>query len=127
MFGADRRSSLLRRCRSLSVAIEVPLSVIEGANRASLQPPRDAVEVEGVIADTPSLVALFFRVGDLIGLAVYAGLHDMIPADGTIVDVDIPGPKGDGRPFFHFESFLRCSFDHFSLKTFFFFLVNYDY
>ena len=88
---------------------------------ACFEPAGNAVEVERVITDTPSLVALLLRVGDLVGLTVYAGLHDMIPADGTIVDMDIPGPKGDGRPFFHFESSLRCSFDHFSLKTFFLF------
>ena len=43
---------------SLSIAMELPLFIIKGANRASLQPPRDAVEVEGVIADAPSLIAL---------------------------------------------------------------------
>ena len=78
--------------------------------------------MEGVIADAPSLIALLLGIGDLIGLAVYAGLHDMIPANGTVVNVDVPGPKCDGGPFFHFESSLRYSFDHFSLKLFW--LIN---
>jgi len=34
-----------------------------------LKPPRDAMEVEGVVAHTPSNGALFISVGHLISLA----------------------------------------------------------
>ena len=46
------------------------------------------MEVEGVVADTPSLIALF-SIGYLVSLTVDAGLHDMVPADGTVVNVDV--------------------------------------
>ena len=50
------------------------------------------MEMESMIADTPRLIALLLRVGDLVGLAVNTGLHDMVPADGAVVNVDVPGP-----------------------------------
>ena len=71
------------------------------------------MEVEGVIADTPSLVALLGR--GLVGLAVDTRLHDMVLADGAVVYVDVPGPEAHGIPFFHFESLGGYSFNHFSL------------
>ena len=50
------------------------------------------MEVEGVVADTPSRSALVLHIGDLVGLTVDAGLHDVILADGTVVDVHVPSP-----------------------------------
>ncbi len=70
------------------------------------------MEVEGVIADTPSLIALLLRVGYLVGLAVHTGLHDVVSADGAVVDVDVPSPKSNGIPFFHFEPSLGDLFYH---------------
>ena len=43
---------------SFTVAIEIPFSVVERADRPGLQPSRNAVEMEGVVADAPRLVAL---------------------------------------------------------------------
>ena len=61
------------------------------------------MEVEGMIAHAPSLVALFLRVCHLVRLAVHTGLHNMVSADGTVVNVNVPGPQGDGIPFFDFK------------------------
>jgi len=72
--------------------LEVPFLVVKRADRSSLQPPGDAMEVEGVVANTPSSRALVLHIGDLIGLTVNARLHDMILANGTVVYVNIPGP-----------------------------------
>ena len=105
------------RARSFSIAVEVPLSVVERADGASLEPAGDAMEVEGVIADAPGLVALLGRVGHLVGLAVDARLHDVVPADGAVVDVDVPGPESHCVPLFHFEALLRRgSFHHLSSR-----------
>ena len=98
------------RC-SLTVAIEVPLLIVKGAHGSSFEPARYAMEVEGVIAHSPSLITFLFRVGDLVGLTVDTGLHDMVSADGTVIDVDIPGPECHSIPFFDFESFLY-GFNH---------------
>ena len=73
-----------------------------------------------MVADAPSLITLLLRIGDLVCLAVNAGLHNMVSADSTVVDMNVPGPEGDGRPFFHFESFFGLSFDHLSLQIFLF-------
>ena len=88
---------------SLSVSVEVPLLVVKGADRASLEPARDAMEVEGVIAHTPSLVALLLRVRHLVRLAVHTRLHNMVPANSTVVNVNVPCPQSDGIPFFDFK------------------------
>lgn len=34
----------------------------------------------------------------MVGLAVYAQVHDVVAADGAVVDDDIPGPERDGVP-----------------------------
>ena len=68
-----------------------------------------------MITDTPCLVAFLFGVGDLIGLAIYTGFHDVIPTDSTVINMDIPGPQRHCIPFLDFESLLRViriSFDH---------------
>lgn len=38
-----------KRGRSSSVLLELPVSVVEGADLTCLEPTRDAVEVEGVL------------------------------------------------------------------------------
>jgi hypothetical protein len=56
------------------------------------------VEVEGVIADAPCDRALLGGGRRLVGLALDAQVHDVVAANGAVVDDDIPGPKGDGVP-----------------------------
>jgi hypothetical protein len=50
------------------------------------------------ITDTPSNSALLGRSSTLVGLALNAEIHNVISADGTVVDHDIPGPQGNGVP-----------------------------
>jgi len=71
-----------------------------------LQPARDAMEVESVIADTPRGVAFFRGRGDLVGLAVDAQIHDVVPADGAVVYDDVPSPERDSIPLLNLESLL---------------------
>ena len=70
------------------------------------------MEMESVVAGTPSLCALFRSVSNLLRLALDARLHDVVSADGAVVDVDVPGPESDGVPFFDFETRLGVCFDH---------------
>ncbi len=70
------------------------------------------MEVEGVIAHSPSLVALFLRVGHLVRLTVHTWLHNMVPANGTVVNVNVPGPQGDSIPFFDFKPSLIVHLYH---------------
>lgn len=92
---------------SVSILLELPISVVQGAHLASLEPPGNAMEMEGVITHAPSHSALFTRSRGLIGLTLDAEIHDVIPTDGAVVHHDIPGPQGHGIPFFHLESAIR--------------------
>jgi len=94
---------------SATVLLEFPVSVVQGADLAGLQPSGDAVEVEGMIADPPSNSAFFARRRSLVGLTFDAEIHDVISADGTVVDDDVPGPQGHGIPLLHFEPLLSIS------------------
>jgi len=75
-----------------TVLLELPISVVQRADLASLQPARDAVELKGVIADTPSHCAFFAGGRSLVGLTFDAKIHDVVSADGTVINDDIPGP-----------------------------------
>ncbi len=83
----------------------VPLLVVQRANTSRFEPPVDAVEVEGVVALAPRDDA--FLVGSLVCLAVDARLVDQRLADGTHVDVQLPGPECDCVPLFYFKNLLR--------------------
>ena len=69
--------------------MEFPVLVVEGTAVLLLQPSRDAVEVECVVASAPGSSALFACVRDLVGLAIDAGLHNMVLADGAVVYRDV--------------------------------------
>ena len=56
------------------------------------------MEVEGVVADTPGDGALLCGGGRLVGLALDAQVHDVVTADGAVVDDDVPCPERDGVP-----------------------------
>ena len=97
--------------------MELPLSVVERADIPSLQPSGDAVEVERVVADTPSGVAVLIRSRHLVCLTVNAKIHDVVPADRAVVNDDVPSPQSDGVPLLHFKSNFAVvfvlSFDNF--------------
>jgi len=94
-------------CCSLStIFLEFPISVVEWADLTSLQPSRDAVEMEGMIADSPSNGTLFTCCRCLICLTLDAQVHDMVSADSTIVYNDIPGPQSNGVPLLDLKALL---------------------
>lgn len=73
----------------MSVLLEVPLPVVQGTDLTCLQPTRDAMEVEGVVADAPGHSALLAGGRGLVRLALDAQIHDVVAADGAIVHHNI--------------------------------------
>mmetsp|Transcript_16529 Transcript_16529/g.39678 ORF Transcript_16529/g.39678 Transcript_16529/m.39678 type:complete len:232 (-) Transcript_16529:279-974(-) len=103
----DRQTDKMRRaCELAPILLELPLAVAEWADVPCLEPPGDAVEVEGVVAHAPRHCALLARLRTLVGLALDAGVHDVIAADGTVVHNDVPGPECDGVPLLDLEPLL---------------------
>ncbi len=90
----------------MAVLLELPVPVVEGTDLARLEPPRDAVEVEGVVAHAPGHGALLARGRGLVRLALDAQIHDVVAADGAVVHHDIPRPQRNCIPFLHLESIL---------------------
>jgi hypothetical protein len=62
------------------------------------------VKVEGVIANPPSYSALFTCGTGLISLTLDTKIHDVVSADRTVVNNDIPSPESNGAPLLNFES-----------------------
>jgi hypothetical protein len=81
-------------CRLSTILLEFPVSVVEWADLTRLQPSRNAVKMERVIANTPSHSTLLTSGRRLIRLTFDAKVHDVVPADSAVVDNNIPSPKG---------------------------------
>jgi len=64
------------------------------------------VEVEGVVADSPSDGTFLCGSSTLICLTFDAEIHDVIPTNGAVVNNDIPSPQSDGVPLLDFKSLL---------------------
>lgn len=64
------------------------------------------MEVESMITSTPSHSAFFGGGGLLISLAFDAQVHDVITANGTRVDLNIPRPQSYRVPFLDLEFLL---------------------
>ena len=65
--------------------------------------------MKSVIANSPSYGAIV--VGRLGTLTFDAGVHDMVTANGAVIDMDVPGPKSNSTPFFDLKYFVldNCS------------------
>jgi len=50
------------------------------------------MEVKGMVADTPGNSTFFTHCASLICLAFDAEIHNVVTADGTVFDNDIPRP-----------------------------------
>ena len=92
--------------RSVPILLELPVPVVERANLPGLEPPGDAVEVESVVAHSPGHCALLTSGTGLVGLALDAQVHDVVPADGAVVHHNVPGPQSNGVPLLHLEPLL---------------------
>lgn len=58
-----------------------------------------------MVAGSPRYHAAFI-IGDLIRLALEAGLIDAVLADGAVLDCHIPAPEGHGIPLFDLNPFI---------------------
>ena len=64
------------------------------------------MEVKGVVTHAPGHGALLAGGAGLVGLALDAQVHDVVPADGAVVHHNVPGPQSNGVPLLHFEPLL---------------------
>lgn len=78
----------------MPILLEFPLSVVQWTHLPCFEPARDAVEVKSMITDSPRDGALFRSGRRLVSLAFYAKIHNVVPADGTVINHNIPGPQG---------------------------------
>merc|ERR1719384_1035 len=90
----------------VSVLLELPVPVVEGADLPGLEPAGDAVEVEGVVTHPPGNRALLAGGARLVCLALDAQVHDVVAADGAVIHHDVPGPQRHRVPLLHLEPLL---------------------
>lgn len=76
------------------IFLEFPLSVVQWTHLPRFEPPRDAVEMKSMITDSPRNSTLFRSSRRLVGLTFNAKIHNVVPADGTVINYNIPGPEG---------------------------------
>jgi len=76
----------------VAVFLVLPISIIQRAHLSSLKPTTDAVEVKSMITHTPGHRTLFTGLTSLICLTLYTQIHNVVPANSTVVHNDIPSP-----------------------------------
>ena len=76
----------------MSILVILPVSVVQGTDLSGLQPAGDTVEMECVVTHTPGHSALLATGRGLVSLTLNAGVHNVVPTDGTVVHYDIPSP-----------------------------------
>lgn len=84
----------------MPIFLEFPLSVVQRTHLPCFEPAGDAVEVKSMVTDSPRNGALFRSSRRLVGLTLYAKIHNVVPADGTVINHNIPGPEGYCIPFY---------------------------
>lgn len=77
----------------MPILLELPLSVVQGAHLPGFEPPRDAVEMKSVVTDSPSNRALFRSSWGLVGLTLDTKIHNVVPADGTVINHNIQAQR----------------------------------
>lgn len=91
---------------------QLPRLVVQRACISRLDPFIDAVQVESVITNTPCCHTFVICVGHSLRLAFDAWFHNVVSANGTVVNGYIPRPERHRCPFFNLESFFfglyRC-------------------
>lgn len=92
-----------------AILLELPISVVEGANLAGLEPAGNAVEMESMVADSPCYSAFLTSGRSLVCLAFDAQVHNVVSADGTVVNDDVPSPKSYCIPLLHLKALLAIS------------------
>jgi len=110
-FRVTKRSPILIQPCSVpfsspTIFLELPLTIVQRANLPRLQPPTDAVEVEGVVAHSPSHSAILRCVGTLVRLTFNAQVHDVVSANGAVINNNIPRPQCHGIPFLDLKPLL---------------------
>jgi len=83
-----RRRRRRRRC-------PLPLRARTKTRLPRLQPARNAVKVKGVVARAPGHRAVFGARRRLVGLALDAQVHDVVAADGAVVDLKARDGRGE--------------------------------
>lgn len=101
--GRIRRRAGVRTILLMAILLEFPLTIVQGAHLSCLEPTRNAVKVEGMIANAPGHMTLLRCGRRLVGLTLDAQVHDVITTNGTIVHHNVPGPQGNGGPLLHLE------------------------
>lgn len=64
------------------------------------------MEMESMVANTPCHSALLTSGRRLVGLAFNAKVHDVVSANGAVVDDNVPSPKSNGIPLLHLKLLL---------------------
>jgi len=62
--------------------------------------------MESMVADSPGDGAFLAGSRSLVGLTLDTVVHDVISADGTVVDDNIPSPQSNGIPLLDFKALL---------------------
>ena len=89
----------------MAILLELPITVIQRTDLTSFQPAGNTMEMEGMIAHAPSHGTFFRSHGSLISLAFDAQIHNVVSANGAVVNDNVPSPQCDGVPFLDFKPF----------------------
>lgn len=87
-----------------TIFLKLPRTITKWTNVSGFQPSGNAMKVECVITDSPSNGAFVVCAGPWVSLAFYTKVHDVVSADCTVVDFDVPGPHSYRGPFFNLKT-----------------------